>query len=333
MPPIHGHRYSPSTAVLLNEIIKLTVSLTMALYELNSKQPDLPATTLFIRLLSTIFTFDCWRMAIPALLYTFQNTLQYIAASNLDASTFLITYQLRILATAVFSFVLLKRSLSTRKWLSLLLLTTGVAVVQLHPMVRHTANTALWMPRSVHQTEPFSSNMAAQLSKRSATYQGIDKDIGLLEPRMDGATGFAAVALASVSSGLASVYFEKVLKHSSASSGFVIGSGANVWVHSVQLSFFSLFPALFIGIMFVDAHEIAKVGFFAGYNPVVWFVIGLQASGGILVALVKSHANNIAIYFATSFAIIVSLLGSIVFFNLDIDLHVSLDSNVLWPSS
>ena len=41
-----------------------------------------------------------------------------------------ITYQLKILTTAVFSVLILHRSLSLTKWVSLILLTVAVALVQ-----------------------------------------------------------------------------------------------------------------------------------------------------------------------------------------------------------
>lgn len=49
------------------------------------------------------------KMAVPAGLYVLQNNLNYIASSNLDAPTVQLLYQLKILTTALFSVVMLKR--------------------------------------------------------------------------------------------------------------------------------------------------------------------------------------------------------------------------------
>jgi UDP-sugar transporter A1/2/3 len=44
----------------------------------------------------SVFSGDGWLLAIPAVLYTLQNSLQYIAVSNLDAVHFQILYQLKV---------------------------------------------------------------------------------------------------------------------------------------------------------------------------------------------------------------------------------------------
>ena len=65
------------------------------------------------------------------MLFLFQNNLLYVAASNLDVATYQITYQLKILTTAIFAVVILKKKLIKTQWLSLVILVAGVAAVQL----------------------------------------------------------------------------------------------------------------------------------------------------------------------------------------------------------
>lgn len=52
---------------------------------------------------------DLLKMAVPACLYVLQNNLNYMAISNLDGPTFQLLYQLKILTTALFSVLMLKR--------------------------------------------------------------------------------------------------------------------------------------------------------------------------------------------------------------------------------
>lgn len=326
MPTVGGQRYYTSTAVFLNEVIKLAISLTMALYDLARNMPSSsPATSLFRELIRAVFTGDGWKLAIPAMLYTLQNSLQYLAVGNLDAATFQVTYQLKILATAVFSVTMLGRSLSMRKWLSLVLLMVGVAIVQIPsgfepdvPTLKDlkSGHTGFHLPRSIEGLRRLGNAAAGQLSKRSATYEGIDEDFAAQNPQLDASIGLLSVIVACLLSGLAGVYFEKILKDSS--------TNTSLWIRNVQLSFYSLFPALFIGVMFMDGADIARTGFFTGYNWVVWTAIILQAFGGVVVAMVVNYADNIAKNFATSISIAISFLASVWFFEFEITTSVSL---------
>jgi UDP-sugar transporter A1/2/3 len=97
MRPPGDHRYFASTAVLLNEIIKLAISLTFSMHEVSrSLAPQTPVTVIFEQIYHSVFSGDGWKLAIPAVLYTLENTLQYVALSNLDAVHFQVLYQLKV---------------------------------------------------------------------------------------------------------------------------------------------------------------------------------------------------------------------------------------------
>ncbi|RDL39660.1 uncharacterized protein BP5553_04000 [Venustampulla echinocandica] len=329
MPSTGGNRYYTSTAVFLNEVIKLAVSLSIALYDISrTLPPSTPATVLFEQLYTSVFSGDGWKLALPATLYTLQNSLQYVGVSNLDAVHFQILYQLKILTTAIFSVTMLGRALSSKRWIALVLLTVGVAVVQLpsqdssaYASIRDS-ESRFYFPRSFHELGQISNGavdvareltrrgmeeFSEGLTKRSATYEGIQEDLGMTKPLMNYSIGLSAVLCAAVISGLTGVYFEKVLKEST--------THVTVWTRNVQLSFYSLFPALIFGVILKDGEGIAKNGFFVGYNWVVWTAIIFQAFGGVLVAMCINYADNIAKNFATSFSIIFSFLFSVWFFD------------------
>lgn len=334
MPPVNGQRYQASTAVFLCEILKLAISLTLALYEIMVRPQASQTTTImaiFEELAGAVFAGDSWKMAIPAMLYTMQNSLQYMAAGNLDAATFQVTSQLKILTTAVFSVVLLGKLLDTRKWLSLVLLAVGVAIASYPVGFSHDTvltikdlkeTLAPHSPRNIWDLKALGNAAAGQLTKRSATYEGIDEDFAAQNPHVQAGVGLVALATACILSGLAGVYFEKILKEPKG------GARNSVWVRNVQLSFYSLWPALFIGVLFKDGEEVARDGFFAGYNSVVWTAVVLQALGGITVALVIKFADNIAKNFATSFSIILSFLASVSLFDFEITTLVSSISDI-----
>ena len=116
---------------------------------------------------------------VPSAVYLIQNNLLYVAASNLDVATYQITYQLKILTTAMFAVTMLNKKLISTQWLSLLILIAGVAMVQLSDV-----------------KESKSSANVAEQSK---------------------IVGFTAALSACCLSGFAGVYFEKILKGSDVS--------------------------------------------------------------------------------------------------------------------
>lgn len=111
--------------------------------------------------------------------------------------------------------------------------------------------------------------------------------------------GLVAIIVACMLSGLAGVYFEKILKNSSVS----------IWIRNIQLGFFGFIFAI-LGAYSNDFTNIQNKGFFFGYSKMVIINILIQASGGLLVSLVIKYADNILKGFATSLAIIVSCLMS-----------------------
>merc|ERR1719359_1643367 len=71
------------------------------------------------------------KITIPALLYAVQGNLLYYSMDKLSPPVFTVTYQLKILTTAVLSVILLGKSINRLKWFALLCLTAGVSMVQL----------------------------------------------------------------------------------------------------------------------------------------------------------------------------------------------------------
>ena len=137
---------------------------------------------------------------------------------------------------------MLNRSLSFMKWVSLVLLTLGVALVQLpsHPTPHTTSSPqeSFWEKHFNFFPRP-----GGEIAHQPAGSAALHMDEG-----MNPTLGLAAVFAACMISGLAGVYFEKVLK----------GSNATLWVRNVQLSFFSLFPAFFVGVLWKDGSNVAE---------------------------------------------------------------------------
>jgi len=223
---------------------------------------------------------DCFKVMVPAVLYLIQNNLQYLAASKLDAATFQVTYQMKIITTAIFSVMLLKRRLGMHQWIAIALLSIGIALVQLPTGSTTTTTTT------------------------TTTTSGSEHAI------TDRIVGFLAVIIACVLSGLSGVYFEKILKK----------SRVTVWARNVQLSLFSIIPGYLIGVLLLDGEKVREKGFFGGYTRWTVLAIGNQAFGGILIAVVVKYADNILKGFATSISIILSSAVSYFVFQFHITL-------------
>ncbi|WOO80697.1 UDP-galactose transporter [Vanrija pseudolonga] len=324
--------YSAAAAVLLNELLKGSISILIALKKIDTTMNAEPAswqekeatrtavpgglTVLHpsrLRALGrAIFSPDCPKLAIPAVLYVIQNNLQYVAASNLDVATFQVTYQMKILTTAFFSVVLLNKRLSRPKWAALFMLAMGVGIVQL---------------QSVSVSGPSShSATAAPVADDKALRSTIPTEH--IERIMHPFRGFLAVTLACITSGLAGVYFELLLKSNSGSS-----PAPDLWVRNTQLSLFSLVPA-FIPIIFAGAPEGMSwaegvASKFANFNGWAWGTVLTQTFGGLITALVIRYSDNIMKGFATSLSIIISFLASVALFNYPITFSFVLGAGIV----
>ena len=222
-------------------------------------------------------SFTCISKGGLALLYTIQKNLLYLAISNLDAAVFQVTYQAKILTTALFSVILLGKKLSCRKIIGLLVLTLGVSLVQLDKVEENA----------------------------SKSYQEQKRWVGVL-----------AVLGACCTSGFGGVYFELVLKprqNSESDDGSPPRPPPSVWAKNVQLSTFALVIALTTAFL-KDHAAILQNGFFQGYSPLVVLVITLEAGGGLVVAAVIKYADNILKSFATAVSIVTSTIVSMVVF-------------------
>ncbi|GBM52482.1 UDP-galactose transporter senju [Araneus ventricosus] len=117
------YSYSTTTVVMLIECLKLTVCSTVYIREFS-----------FMKLLSSIISNSKVLMLyfVPAFLYTLYNNLTFINLSIFDPTTYYLLMQIRVVITGIVFQVLFKKQLSRKQWVSLILLTVGCIVKQLH---------------------------------------------------------------------------------------------------------------------------------------------------------------------------------------------------------
>jgi len=206
-------------------------------------------------------------MLLPALIYFVQNNLTFVALENLSAGSFTILNQLKILTTAVFSVVMLGKSLNPAKWRALFLLILGAILVQYKNVTSDNS----------------------QIEDSLKTHYPSEKLFGM-----------TAVLISVALSGFSGIYFEWVLKRQP-----VEGERPSIWELNFQLSLYGIILALTR--CFASHIEfVMEKGLFHGFSFVTVFICLSNALGGILVALTVKYACTIVKGFATSGAIILS---------------------------
>uniref|UniRef100_A0AC35TYH8 SH3 domain-containing protein n=1 Tax=Rhabditophanes sp. KR3021 TaxID=114890 RepID=A0AC35TYH8_9BILA len=271
-----------SVSVFWGEVVKLSIGFFLVVGE--QKGFGKAVKTLYNSIFVDYKEFA--KTAVPALIYSVQNILLYHAISHLDAATFMVTYQLKILTTALFTVILLKRKLSLFQWISLLVLFGGVVVVQWD--VKFSQSNKLAPSKLL--------DLNSTMTTSTAVMPTGNKQNSIL--------GLGFVFLACVLSGFAGIYLEKMLKFSKVS----------LWTRNFQLALLSL-PLLFGITMINDHQKVSKGGFMQGFDSMVWITVFINAAGGLIVAVVIKYADNILKGFATSVAIIVSTGASVVLFS------------------
>ena len=265
--------YLSSTAVATMELMKFIICLGVVGTQAGSM--DGLAKQLRQHILHS--PGELLKLSVPSFLYMIQNNLLYLALSNLDAATYQVCYQLKILTTAVFSALMLKRKFSRTKWTAIVILTIGVAIVQ--------------------------SSGSGDDGSGSGGKDGDDGE-ALASSSHQRLVGLIAVICAACTSGFSGVYFERILK----------GSSTTLWIRNIQMGLPSVLLA-FLGVYTKDHKAVHERGFFGGYTTIVWIVVIVQAAGGLIVAVVVRYADNVLKTFAASFSIVVSCVVSAILFD------------------
>lgn len=215
-------------------------------------------------------------MGVPAVCYTVQKNLLFVAITELSPAVFQILFQGKILTTALFSYAVLGKTFSLRQKVAMVILFVGCCLVQL-------------------------STMSNQTDDKSSHF---------------GLKGLIAILVACMTSGFSAVYLERAIK------GMGIEGGEKpyaVWVRNIQLSTFGLISAM-LGAFIEDKARIDKGGLLRGFTLTVWATVLTSSFGGLLVALVMKYADNMYKTLATSVAIVLTSILSVLFFGLSISL-------------
>ena len=207
------------------------------------------------------------QLAVPAALYTAQTQLLFQGAKCLPPSVFVALSQTKIITTAIFSALLLNTKIFLRQKVSLLLLASGMIAVG-------------------HASASNDGQRWDEQENKRLVFRGV-----------------LAVVLASVTSGFAGCYLEKIFKENGC-----------IWTRNMQLCFFSL-PVTLLAILLCDGSLSSHTALFDGIDRVVCAVVILQAVGGLVVSGVMKFASSILKCYAVSISICLCASISMVYGN------------------
>jgi len=113
-------KFNSTTLVLLTDLAKLLLSILLYLGDSGSGVALLRDVRMHWRL--------CLLYIVPAGMYALYNNMAFVALGSFDPATYSILLQLRIVATALLSMVILNRVISWSQWLALVIIMAGSMV-------------------------------------------------------------------------------------------------------------------------------------------------------------------------------------------------------------
>lgn len=203
------------------------------------------------------------KICFVAMTYFVMNLLSFLNFDYIGAGEFSVLAQAKILWTAIFSVLILDRKISTGKWRALVLLCVGCVLV--------------------------ASPIYNTCSDGNTTS---DVHSPLTLTRLQKVTGYAMILTQTILSGVANIYFEKVVK----SKEEVI----TIWERNFQLSFWSIVFCVFS--KFCRMKNIEVNFSIWGMFSVASMVLGV--TNGLLIALTLKHCDGVLKTVAQSSSIV-----------------------------
>ena len=256
---------SSKEILFMGELIKVVVAGYLTLQNSVTRQEESSAQGIGMNRLIWLVKHS-GKMLVLAMIYAAMNILSFISLQYIGAGEFTICAQLKILTTAGFSVLILGRSLTTVKWISLGQLVLGCILVA---------------SPTFTNTKPVDLSVDVESAKAEQSAQAFLQLIG-----------FGAVLTEVVLSGFASIYFEKVVKSTT--------EVVTIWERNFQLGLYSM---VMYGCIIVYEGN-AVVG--ENWTMLTFTVSAFGAIGGLLVAATLKYADSILKTLAAAGAIVVS---------------------------
>ncbi|KAF7637689.1 hypothetical protein Mgra_00002948 [Meloidogyne graminicola] len=113
------------------------------------------------------------KVCVPAIIYVIQNNLYFFALKRVEATLFSMTFQLRILTTALLSMLLLSRIFSRIQWGALCISLLGVCLVQLSNIGKESGHELTEIDQKMEQNEEFIGLLATFVMCWTSAFAGV----------------------------------------------------------------------------------------------------------------------------------------------------------------
>lgn len=274
--------FSSTDVVLAAEIIKCIVSAVIVMNDHSSSQSHGIKNGIY-RLIHLLQTGKS--VLVLVVLYSAANILSYYALARVDAAVYAVLAQLKILTTAAFSVLVLRRSFSWTKWRALFLLVLGCVLVA-SPAFNH------------------SQPQAKTISPVDETLQN--------SKFADFLSGVVSILVLVCISGYSAVYFEGMLK----------AEPVTIWERNFQLAVYSC--ALMFGVIAFNGLYSSAPPSFQGWTFNATLLSFISAAGGLLVAATLKYADSVLKTLATSGSIVLSAVLGHFMLGADLDVFVTI---------
>ena len=275
-------KYSATTPVLCSELMKFTLCAILLAVSLSRGSRD-EAIALWRSLSLRSFA----AFAVPSALYAVDNNLVYLILARIDAATFAVLWNVKIIEVAILFRVVLGQRLPRVRWAAALLLFLGVVASQSERVDFNLGNYK-------------HGHAVASVAAPPGTSTGATFLIGIL--LLFGATTLSA---------LAGIFTELVFKRGSP-------SGAHFFVQQLQFTAWAVVVngALLIvrTVLSATATATATPQLFDNFNRWVWLSIVVNSLQGLVTALLLKYADNMANVFVQAGAMIFTAAASTLFF-------------------
>lgn len=309
----HENLYNIRNFVLTTEVAKFVLA---CIFEFTTTKGNL------FRSIShhNFHSLDGVKVFIPAALYFVQNSLYYVALSNLSPATFQISYQTKILVTAIFSVVLLNRSYTPTHWLCLLTVTVGVIAVA----ISSQGDTATKARTEQHF---LLGTIAVVTSATCSALAGVIFEKYLKQaPRPSYKSGNVQNDTPSTTNNNdddVNALNEKGIDNYDAKPDPEYLLTPSLYMRNIQMAFFSILLAtishIAVTVRKKSIRDSSSPDFFHGFTMAVWILVILRAGNGLLVAAIVKMIDNVVKNLASACSLVLSIVLSCIFFQTQIN--------------